>query len=118
MYFSDNLMVGESLLDEDQAKVNSIIDKLKSGVGTISVFIVALSDPEGPDLFDIYNAMIFKQKALRRLPIWVVGLAGSEEEARSLATDYICELVAKGKADTLKKEVLQYFQTCSKEKKC
>lgn len=89
MYFYKDLFVGESI----RGKEKKICRKLKHGAGMLNVHVIALNS--GRDLFDIYHCAFFKQKALRKRPLCIIGLAGSYEEAVSMVTDMIRDIYQK-----------------------
>ena len=89
MYFYKDLFVGESV----RGKEKEICKKLKRGAGMLNVHVIVLNS--GRDLFDIYHCAFFKQRAFRRRPICVVGLAGSYDEAVSMVTDIVRDIYQK-----------------------
>lgn len=89
MYFYKDLFVGESV----RGKEKKICKKLKHGAGMLNVHVITLNS--GRDLFDIYHCAFFKQRALRRRPLCVIGLAGSYEEALQMVTDIIGDIYKK-----------------------
>lgn len=89
MYFYDQLFVGESV----RGKEKKICKKLKRGAGMIQVYVITLN--MGSDLFDIYHCAFFKQKAFRKRPFCIIGLAGSHKEAVSMVTDIVQDIYQK-----------------------
>jgi len=89
MYFYDDLRVGESV----RGKEKKICRKLKRGAGMLHVHVITLN--LGRDLFDIYHCAFFKQRALRKRPYCVVGIAGSHEEAVSMVMDMVQDIYKK-----------------------
>jgi hypothetical protein len=78
MTFHKKLYVGKTI--KDPAKVKR---KLKRNAWQPGVFVVALA--QGSDQLEYYNSTLLKQKLLRQLaPPYVVGFAGSEDEAQRI----------------------------------
>lgn len=93
MKFYRRLYVGDSIEDPEKVKW-----KLMHNVGQFSVYVIALAQSD--DQLDIFHCALLKQRYYDRENLFVVGLAGSREEAVELVVAMMEETVEKtGEAD-------------------
>lgn len=93
MKFYDRLYVGDSIEDPEKVKW-----KLMHNAGQFSVYVIALAQSD--DQLDIFHCGLLKQRYYDRDNLFVVGLAGSREEAVELVVAMMEEVVEKtGEAD-------------------
>ncbi len=93
MKFYDRLYVGESITDPEKVKW-----KLLHNAGQFSVYVIALAQSD--DQLDIFHCAQLKQRYYDRENLFIVGLAGSREEAVGLVVAMTEEVVEKtGEAD-------------------
>ena len=78
MEFYRDLYVGESLIK----KQNKVVRKLSRNIGQLSIYVITLA--EGKDLLEIYHCGILKQKYLKKVSPFIVGIAKGYDEAIEL----------------------------------
>lgn len=100
--FSDNLYTTKATAP----CINIIRFKLISGIGTVRYHLITLAS-NGDDVFDIYPAMLFKNRRVRKRDYIIVGVAESKRAAMKLVLDMIkdCEKNT-GKVENLR----EYFE--------
>lgn len=96
MKFYKNLYTGESIKNPNKVKW-----KLRSGAGQFHVYIIALA--EGNDQLEIYHCAFLQQKYYRKNPPYIIGIAGSYEEAVELVVNITKAAVAESGYADLKK---------------
>lgn len=74
MKFYKNLYVGESIKNPRKIK-----RKLNTNAGLLGIYVITLCD--GPDQLEIYSSTVLMQPFYRCAPLYVIGIAGSYEEA-------------------------------------
>ncbi len=74
MKFYKNLYVGESVKNPRKIK-----RKLNTNAGLVGVYVITLCN--GPDQLEIYSSTVLMQPFYRHTPLYVIGIAGSYEEA-------------------------------------
>ncbi|MBQ8592429.1 MAG: hypothetical protein IJ485_06775 [Lachnospiraceae bacterium] len=87
MKFYKKLYVGESI--KNPVKVRW---KLAHGAGQLKIYVIALAG--GDDLLEIYHCAYLQQKYYKKYPPFIVGIAGSYDEAVSLTQTIIEEVYA------------------------
>lgn len=73
-------------------QLNRIKFKLISGIGTVGVYVITLSQ-NGKDVFDIYPAYLLKSRRFRKQSFDIVGVAESHRAAVKLVCEMIDECV-------------------------
>ncbi len=101
--YIDNLYVTDKL----ENKKNSIMRKLRLGIGMVSVNVITMASNE-TDVFDIIPAAMFKSYKLRHSDLLVVGLAESKKAAFLLVEKIIEEhFELTGKYSNLREDFLE-----------
>ena len=90
MKWAENLY----LSDKTAKKKERIIKKAELGVGMSKVYLITLASNE-KNLLDIFHAAHLKQPAFYRQDLWVVGMAGSLEEAQELTLLMLTDIYEK-----------------------
>ena len=72
--FYKNLYVGDSIKNPRKIK-----RKLNTNAGLVGVYVITLCN--GPDQLEIYSSAVLMQPFYRHAPLYVIGIAGSYEEA-------------------------------------
>ena len=85
--FSNKLYIGESI---NKKKLGFYKLGLKQGRGFIKIYLLTLSNNDSDQIDIIHNSML-KQHLYRKLPLRVVGLSNSREEALEIVNRIICE---------------------------
>ena len=86
MRFAKNLYIGESIGKNRRL----VIWKLQHGAGMLTSYVIALPR-EGNDPLEIYHNSVLRQRYYHRKPPYVVGIAGSFEEAAFLSWKIISD---------------------------
>lgn len=86
--FADELYVSEHLT----SKVSSIKWKMACGIGMVNTYFITMS-LSSKDLFDIYSATMFKQRAFRKSDLYIIGIASDMEEARDIVKNMIDDCI-------------------------
>lgn len=95
--------------DGMSGKVSNIKWKLALGIGMINTFFITLSSNES-DVFDIYSAVLFKQKRFRGKNLHIIGIAKNEADARELIMKMFDDLYSKkGSYDNAREYFVNYF---------
>lgn len=87
MKFYKKLYTGKSIKNPALVKW-----KLKHNAGQIKIFVIALAP--GDDLLEIYHCAFLQQKFYKKYPPFIVGIAGSYDEALDLAASVVEEVYA------------------------
>lgn len=66
--------------------------KLAHGAGQLKIYVITLA--AGNDLLEIYHCAFLQQKFYKKYPPFIVGIAGSYDEAVSLVTEIVEEVYA------------------------
>ncbi|MCR4806455.1 MAG: hypothetical protein K5857_02155 [Lachnospiraceae bacterium] len=77
------------LTDVTERDLNKIKRKLRLGAGMAGLYVIMLS--EGPDMFEIMHASMFKIRRIRHKDHVVIGLAESRRKAYRLVERIICD---------------------------
>lgn len=104
MKFYKDLYLGESVKNPSMVKW-----KLKVNAGQLGVYIIALC--KGLDQLEIYHCAYLQQKYYRRNPPYIIGLAGSYEEAVDIVKKIAEESFAQSQNCDLKNYLLQKIKT-------
>ncbi|MCR4744844.1 MAG: hypothetical protein K5894_06385 [Lachnospiraceae bacterium] len=100
MRFAKNLYYGESL-----GRGKKLLTwKIAHGLSVFSAYLIVLPR-EGKDPLEIYHNTVVKQKYYRKHPPYVVGIAGSFEEAAYLTW----EIMSDAKSATGEYDLWRYF---------
>lgn len=100
--FIDNIFCSDSI----KAKADSIKWRAVCGVGLLNVSFITLSE-NGTDIFDIYPGLLFKQKAIRKSDMIIIGIASGREAA----TELVEQMINRALADTGDiSEVRKYYE--------
>lgn len=92
--------------EEVTSKVSTIKWKMACGIGMINLFFITMSQST-TDLFDIYPAVVFKQRSFRKSNLKIIGIASSPADANSLVETMINECIRET-GDVMK--VREYFE--------
>ena len=104
--FSENLYSTKAT----KPSVNQIKFKIISGIGTVRLYLITLS-ANGMDLFDIYPAMQFKQRSMRKRNFLIVGIAESRRAAMELTALMIKDCADKtGSLDNMREYFDSFFR--------
>lgn len=104
--FSENLFLTENT----KGKIDGIKLKAYSGIGMLGFYFITLSSNKN-DVFDIYPASFFKQRAVRKRDYAIVGVAESEYRAFELITELIEDCLNNKSEDMTMRE---YFESIIK----
>lgn len=102
MKFARKLYVTEGIKDS-----KSLRFKLKHGKKWRGLYVIVLSP--GRDELEIYHCGLLRQSYYRNYPLWVVGLAGSREEAFELVGQIVEDIYAKTGQYKIKEYLKQQF---------
>ena len=86
MRFAKNLYIGESIGRNKRL----VMWKLMHGAGMLMTYVIVLNE-NGSDPLEIYHNSVLRQSYFRKHPPFVVGLAGSFEEAARLSWTIISD---------------------------
>ncbi len=93
MKFYKNLYVGDTISNPDKIK-----RKLKKHAKLVNVYVIVYAAQE--KRLEIYHSLMLQQYYYRENPPYIVGIAGSQEEANELIRRIAEEAVQRtGKAD-------------------
>ena len=74
-----DLYLGDSVLDQK----NKVINKIKRGEITLNKYVIALPK-NGSDTLEAYPAVLLKEKWYEKSDVFIVGLAGGDDEAKEV----------------------------------
>ncbi|MCM1252893.1 MAG: hypothetical protein NC321_08725 [Clostridium sp.] len=109
MKFYKNLYIGDTIKEPNKVK-----RKLKHHAGQLRVFVIILAS--GSDQLEICHNMLLEQpyyKKKENAP-YIIGIAGSYEEAVALVCEIAKEAVAQNGDADLKKYLFPEFQAAGK----
>ena len=99
MKFYKELYVGESIKNPRKIK-----RKLNTNAGLVGIYVITLCS--GPDQLEIYSSAVLMQPFYRHAPLYVIGIAGSYEEAVGIVTKIAEQSYEKNGDCDLKKYLL------------
>lgn len=95
MKFYKNLYIGDTITNPERVK-----RKLKRHKKMLPVYIIAYAKENGQ--LEIYNSLLLKQWYYKENPPYVIGIAGSEEEAYEIIRQIAQEAIqTTGKPDLI-----------------
>ena len=100
MEFYQNLYVGKSV-----KKVNTVKRKLRSGAGQFSIYLISIA--QNKDQLEIFHSGLLKQKHFPRKDLYVVGIAGSKDEAYQLVGLMLGDTLRAGFCGDIKRFLLR-----------
>lgn len=102
MKFYEKLYVGESL----EKKKDTVIKKLKKKKFQLSCYIMALTENPKNQL-EFFDSILLMQKKYKRENLFVVGLAGSYDEALELTKKMVEDTYRKNRDGDIRRYILE-----------
>lgn len=96
MKFYKNLYVGDTV-----KKTNQIKWKLKRNAKLPTIYVLALAS--GDDQLEIYHSLLLQQPSFKKANPYIIGIAGSYDEAVELVCRITQEAIAQNGTADLKK---------------